>query len=124
MAKGGETSVFELVAIEEVVGVKGNEAAMGMDDRDTGLFDGADVEGIRVEEMDNENAEGILVAEIGGSGEADSFRALAGIAADEFTASENVALHGAFHIFFRRTRLEIQLRVKGVKFKEVAMNFS
>lgn len=70
MAESGEAGVLEVIAVEEVVGVERDEAAIGVDDVDTGFFDGADVEGVRIEEMDDEHTENILVAEVGGSGNA------------------------------------------------------
>jgi hypothetical protein len=59
-----------VVAVEEVVGVEGDETAIGMGDVDASFFDGADVEGMGVEELDDEDAENIFIVEIGGSGDA------------------------------------------------------
>ena len=59
-----------MVAIEEVVGVERDEAAIGMGDVDAGFFDRTDLEGMGVEELHDEDAENIFIAEIGGSGDA------------------------------------------------------
>src|SRR6266700_1178427 len=40
-----------------------------MDDVDAGFFDAADVKGVRVNELDDEHAENVLVAEVGGRGD-------------------------------------------------------
>ena len=68
--EGSQAGLFEVVAVEEVIGVEGDEAAIGMGDVDTGFFDRADIEGMGVEELDDEDAKNIFVAEIGGSGDA------------------------------------------------------
>lgn len=62
--------MLEVIAVEQVVGVERDEAAIGVDDVDAGFFDGADVEGVSIEKMDDEHTENIFVAEIGGSGNA------------------------------------------------------
>lgn len=61
--------MLEIVAVEEIVSVKGYETTVGMDDVDARLFDGADIEGVGIEEMDDEDAKNILVAELGGGGD-------------------------------------------------------
>ena len=43
--------MFQVIAVEEVVGVEGDEAAAGVDDVDAGFFDAADVEGVGVDEL-------------------------------------------------------------------------
>jgi hypothetical protein len=53
-AEGLEAGLFEVVAVEEVVGVEGDEAfGVGVGDVDAGLFDGAEVEGLGVDELDD-----------------------------------------------------------------------
>ena len=69
MPESGEASVLEMVAVEEVVGVKGDKAAIGMDDVDAGFLDGTDIESIGVKKMDDEDAENVFVAEIGWGGD-------------------------------------------------------
>ncbi len=75
--QSGKTRAFEIVAIEEVVSIEGNKATVGMDDVNAGLLDAANVEGVGVEELNDEDAENILVAEFGGRGDS-------GEAAEEF----------------------------------------
>ena len=43
--------MFQLVAVEKIVGIEGNQAAIGMDDMDAGFLDRADFEsmGMRME---------------------------------------------------------------------------
>lgn len=68
LAKRGEAGLFEVVAVEEVVGVERDKAfGVGMGDVDAGLANGAKVEGVGVDELDDENAEEVLVREVGGS---------------------------------------------------------
>src|SRR5712691_12414106 len=69
-AKGREARGLEGIAVEEVVGVEGNQAAIGVHDVDAGFFHGAHVEGVRVEELHDEHAKDIFVAKARGSGNA------------------------------------------------------
>ena len=62
-----EASAFEIVAIEEVVGVKRDETAIGVNNMDARSFDGANVESIGIQKMDNEYAENIFVIQLGWS---------------------------------------------------------
>ena len=63
-AEGFEAGLFEGVAVEHVVGVEGDEAlGVGVGDVDAGFFDGAEVEGLGVDELDDEDAEEVVVAE-------------------------------------------------------------
>ena len=63
-AEGGEAGLLELVTVEEVVGVEGDDApAIGVGDVDAGLLDGAGVKGVGINELDDEDAEEVLVAE-------------------------------------------------------------
>ena len=55
--------MFQMVAVEEVVGVEGDEAAVGMDDVDAGFLDAADVEGVGVDELHDDDAEDVFVGE-------------------------------------------------------------
>ena len=65
VAEGFEAGLFEGVAVEHIVGVEGDEAlAVGMGDVDAGFFDAAQVEGLGVDELDDQDAEKIVVAEI------------------------------------------------------------
>src|ERR1700691_2659291 len=50
-----------MVAVEEVVGVEGDEAAVGVDDVDTGFLYAADVEGVGVDELHDDDAEDVFV---------------------------------------------------------------
>src|SRR5258707_1073628 len=62
-----EAGFFESVAVEHVVGVEGDEAlAVRVGDVDAGLFDAAEVEGLGVDELDDEDAEEVVVAEVFG----------------------------------------------------------
>src|ERR1700739_4489944 len=44
-----------------------------------------------------------------------------GVAAHVFATGEDVALHGAFEVFFGGAGLEIQFGIKGVELEEIAM---
>jgi hypothetical protein len=58
--------LLEVVAIEEVVGVEGNETLrVGVRDVDAGLLDRAEIEALRVDELHDEDAEEVGVAEVG-----------------------------------------------------------
>src|SRR5216684_7602702 len=70
LAKRGEARSLEGIAVEEVVGVEGNQAAIGVHDVDAGFFHGAHVEGVSVEELHDQQAENIFVTEARGSGNA------------------------------------------------------
>ncbi len=66
-AEGGQAGCFEVAAVEHVEGVEGDEAlAVWMRDVDAGFFDAADVEGFGIDELNDEDAEEILVAEVFG----------------------------------------------------------
>jgi Glu-tRNA(Gln) amidotransferase subunit E-like FAD-binding protein len=57
--------LFESVAIKHVVRVEGDESlSVGVGDVDAGLLDGAQVECLGVDELDDENAKEIVVAEV------------------------------------------------------------
>jgi len=60
-----EASAFEIVAIEEVVGVKRDETTIGVNNMDARFFDGANVESIGIQKTDNEYAENIFVIQLG-----------------------------------------------------------
>jgi len=55
--------LFQVISIKQGVGVEGDEAAVGMDDVDTGLFDAADVEGVGVDELHDDDAEDVFVGD-------------------------------------------------------------
>jgi hypothetical protein len=57
--------LFQGVAVEEVVGVEGDlfQAAVGVDDVDAGFFDAADVEGVGVDELHDDDAEDVFVGD-------------------------------------------------------------
>ena len=58
--------MLEVVAVEHVVGVEGNEAlAVGVGDVDAGFLDGAEIEALRIDELHDEDAEEVGVAELG-----------------------------------------------------------
>ena len=85
-AEGFEAGLFEGVAIEHVVGVEGDEAlAVGVGDVDAGFLDGAEVEGLGVDELDDEDAEEIVVAEVFGGEDL-------GEAAEEFAQGAGLRL--------------------------------
>ena len=68
VAEGFQAGFFEGVAVEQVVGVEGDEAlAVGVGDVDAGFFDAAEVEGLGVDELDDEDAEEVVVAEVFGA---------------------------------------------------------
>src|SRR4051812_43654013 len=54
---------LELVAVEQVVGVEGNHPPVGMDDVDARLLHRAHVERVGVDELHDQDAEEVLVAE-------------------------------------------------------------
>src|SRR5260370_12604608 len=70
LAEGREARGLKGIAVEEIVSVERNQAAIGVDDVDAGLFHGAHVESVRVEELHDEDAKDIFVAETRGSGNA------------------------------------------------------
>src|SRR5271166_3478505 len=67
-SQGGETCLFQVVAVEKVVGVEGDEAAIGVNDVDAGFLDAADVEGVGVNELHDDDAEDVVVGERGNGG--------------------------------------------------------
>ena len=68
MAERGQARCFQVVAVEEVVGVEGDQAAVGVDYVDAGFLDAADIEGVGVDELHDDDAEDIFVGQ-GGGGE-------------------------------------------------------
>ncbi len=66
LAQRGEARLLQVVAVEEVVGVEGDEAAVGMDDVDAGFLDAADVEGVGVDELHDDDAENVFVGDVVG----------------------------------------------------------
>src|ERR1700743_3174772 len=88
VAKRGKTSLFEIVTVEHVVGVEGDEAlAVWVSDVDTGLFDATEVEGLGVNELDDKDAEEVVVAEVFGD---EDLRE----AAEEFAEGAGLSLRG------------------------------
>ena len=59
--------MFEVVAVEEVVGVEGDEASVGVGYVDAGFFHAADVEGVGVYELHDDYAEDVFVRQGGGA---------------------------------------------------------
>src|ERR1700679_2432804 len=65
IAKWPQSGLFLGVAVEHVVGVEGDKAfTVGVGDVDAGLLDGTEIEGLRVDELDDEDAEEIVVSEV------------------------------------------------------------
>jgi hypothetical protein len=65
IAKWAKASVFEVIAIEHVVCVERDEAfTVWMGNVDTGLLNRAEIEGLSVDELNDENAEEIVVSEV------------------------------------------------------------
>ena len=57
--------MFEVIAIEHVVCVKRDEAfTVRVGDVDTGLLDGAEIKGLSVDELDDEDSKEIVVSEV------------------------------------------------------------
>lgn len=57
--------MFEVITIEHVVCVKRDEAfSVRVGDVDTGLLDRAEIKGLGVDELDDENAKEIAVSEV------------------------------------------------------------
>jgi len=64
MAQRSEACLLEVVAVEHVVGVEGNQTlTVRVRDVDAGFFDGAQVEGLGIDELHNEDAKEIFVIE-------------------------------------------------------------
>ena len=53
--------MFQFVAVEEVVSVEGDETAVGVNDVDAGFLDAADIEGVGLDELHNDDAEDVFV---------------------------------------------------------------
>ncbi len=88
-AEGFEAGLFEGVAVEHVVGVEGDEAlGVGVGDVDAGFLDGAEIEGLGVDELDDEDAEEIVVAEALGGEDL-------GEAAEEFAQGAGLRLRAS-----------------------------
>ncbi len=68
-ANGGQPGALEIVAVKQIVGVEGNQAAVGMDDVDAGFLDRADVEGVGVQKLHDQHAKNIFVGQVAGSGD-------------------------------------------------------
>jgi hypothetical protein len=65
IAKWAKTGLFQGVAIEHVVCVEGDEAfTVRVGNVDAGLLDRAEIEGLGVDELDDEDAEEIVVSEV------------------------------------------------------------
>jgi hypothetical protein len=56
--------LFQGVAVEEVVSVEGDEAAVGVDYVDAGFLYAADVEGVGVDELHDDYAEDVFVGDV------------------------------------------------------------
>jgi hypothetical protein len=59
--------LFQVVAVEEVVGIEGDQASVGMGYVDAGFFDAADVEGMGVYELHDDYAEDVFVGNVFGN---------------------------------------------------------
>jgi hypothetical protein len=65
IAKRPQSSLFQRVAIEHIVSVERDETfTVGVGDVDAGLLDGTEIEGLRVDELNDEDAEEIVVSEV------------------------------------------------------------
>jgi hypothetical protein len=62
-AKWGQAGLFEIIAVEEIVSVEGDQAAVGVNDMDAGFLDAADVEGVGVDELHDDDAENVFVGD-------------------------------------------------------------
>src|ERR1700722_13155723 len=62
--KPASTSSTPMVAVEEVVGVEGDEASVGVDDVDAGFLDAANIEGVGVEELHDDYPEDVFVGDV------------------------------------------------------------
>ena len=56
--------MFEVVAVEEVVGVEGDEASVWVNDVDTSFLDTADIKSMSVEKLHNDDAEDVFVSDV------------------------------------------------------------
>ncbi len=66
IAQRGEACLFEVVAIEHVVGVERDETfRVRMGNVNTCLLDGAEIETLRIDELHDKDAEEVGVAQIG-----------------------------------------------------------
>jgi hypothetical protein len=59
-----EPGALEIVAIEKVVRVERNQTAIGMHDVDAALFHGPQIEGMRVDELDDQKPKDVAVADV------------------------------------------------------------
>ena len=66
LAQRGEARLLQVVAVEKVVGVEGDEAAVGVDDVDAGFLDAAYVERVGVDELHDDDAEDVFVGDVVG----------------------------------------------------------
>src|SRR5260370_38292067 len=61
LAKGSEARGLEGIAVKEIVGVEGNQRAIGGDDGDRGRFPGAHVENVRCVQLHDADAQDVFV---------------------------------------------------------------
>jgi hypothetical protein len=67
IAKLIEAGLLEGVAVKHVVGIKRDKTlAVGMSDVNAGFLDTSEIEGLGVDELDDEDAEEVFVAEVFG----------------------------------------------------------
>src|SRR5258708_31347474 len=66
-AKRCEPRVLQVIPVEQIVGVEGNQASIGMHDVNAGFLDGAHVEGVGVQKLHDQHAEDIFVGQTAGS---------------------------------------------------------
>ena len=99
LAQRGQARLLQVVAVEEVVGVEGDEAAVGVDYVDAGFLDAAYVEGVGIDELHDDDAENIFVGDTVGDedfGEtAEKFAEGAGSAARRVVGGEEFEEIGA-----------------------------
>ena len=76
--------MFQVVAVEEVVGVEGDQPTIRVDDVDAGFLDAAHVEGMGIDELHNDDAENIFVRDVLGGQDF-------GEAAEEFAEGSGAA---------------------------------
>ena len=55
--------MFQVVAVKEIVGVEGNEAAVGVNDVDASFLNAADIERVGIDELHNDYAEDVFVGD-------------------------------------------------------------
>src|ERR1700722_19182240 len=70
LTQGSQARALQVIAVEEIVSIEGNQAAVWMHDMDTSLLDRPNIKSVGIDELDNEYAKNILIGEISGGSDA------------------------------------------------------